>query len=240
MLIFPAIDMLGGQCVRLFQGDYSQETVYANDPVAMAQTLENAGFTHLHLVDLEGAKAKKVIHWNQVEGILKRTRLIVDFGGGIRNREEVERLFELGVDKVNIGSLAYREPELFTSWIEVFGADRIILSADVRDNYIATHGWQATESTLLSDYIADMESRGINWLTVTDISKDGAMSGPATELYRSVCQTFPGQKLIASGGIRNLDDVMAVDDAGCRGAIIGKAIYEKTIDLTALVQLQTS
>ena len=240
MLIYPAIDLLGGRCVRLFQGDYRQETVYADDPAAMAQYLEDHGFTHLHLVDLEGAREKKVIHWPQIAAILHTTNLTVDFGGGIRTREEVERLFDLGIDKVNIGSLAYREPELFSEWISAFGASQIILSADVRDGFIATHGWQTTESMALVDYIANMQSRGIRWLTVTDISKDGAMAGPATELYREISQAFPGQNLIASGGIRHLEDVEAVRAAGCTGAIIGKAIYEKTIDLTALVQLQTS
>ncbi len=234
MKIIPAIDIIDGQCVRLSQGDYAQKKVYETDPVAVARTFEEAGLEYLHLVDLDGAKQGKVTNWKVVEAICKSTSLKVDFGGGIKTKSEIRQLLELGVKQVNLGSVAVKEPEKLSIWIDEFGADKIILSADVRDEQIAISGWTETSSLSIQDFIANYQTIGITYVTCTDISKDGMLGGPNVDLYMKLLKQFSSLKLIASGGVSSLDDLKQLKAAGLFGAIVGKAIYEGRVSLTEL------
>lgn len=234
MRIIPAIDIIDGKCVRLQQGDYALKTVYNDNPLDVAKSFEDAGLTHLHLIDLDGAKAGKVISWNIVELITSRTSLNVDFGGGIKTEDEISRLLSLGVRQVNLGSIAVIKPDIISSWIKQFGADKIILSADVKEEMISIHGWQENSSinilTLLKDYI----QRGIEHVTCTDIGTDGMLTGPNIELYKKILLTFPQLHLIASGGVSCMDDLQELERIGADGVIVGKAIYEGKISLEDL------
>jgi phosphoribosylformimino-5-aminoimidazole carboxamide ribotide isomerase len=234
MKIIPAIDIIDGQCVRLAQGDYAQKKVYETDPVAVARTFEKAGMDYLHLVDLDGAKQGKVTNWKVVEAICKSTSLKVDFGGGIKTKSEIRQLLELGVRQVNLGSVAVKEPEKVSIWVDEFGADKIILSADVRDEQIAISGWTETSSLSIQDFISNYQTIGITYVTCTDISKDGMLGGPNVDLYVKLLTQFPSLKLIASGGVSNLNDLNQLKAAGLYGAIVGKAIYEGRVSLTEL------
>lgn len=234
MKIIPAIDIIDGQCVRLAQGDYTQKKVYETDPVAVARTFEEAGLEYLHLVDLDGAKQGKVTNWKVVEAICTSTSLKVDFGGGIKTKTEIRQLLELGVKQVNLGSVAIKEPEKVSIWVDEFGADKIILSADVREERIAISGWTETSSLSIQDFISNYQKIGITYVTCTDISKDGMLTGPNVELYAKLLTQFPSLKLIASGGVSSLDDLKQLKAAGLFGAIVGKAIYEGRVSLTEL------
>jgi len=236
MKIIPAIDIINGQCVRLSQGDYAQKRVYETDPLVVASEFEKAGLVYLHLVDLDGAKQGKVTNWEVVEAICKNTTLQVDFGGGIKTKSEIRQLLELGVKQVNIGSVAVKEPEKVSIWIDEFGADKIILSADVREEQIAISGWTETAGLSLQDFLTNYQQIGITYVTCTDISKDGMLAGPNIILYKKLLTQFPSLKLIASGGVSCLDDLKQLKAAGLYGVIVGKAIYEGRIDLA---QLQT-
>lgn len=237
MRIIPAIDIIDGQCVRLSQGDYAQKKVYETDPVAVARSFEEAGLEYLHLVDLDGAKQGKVTNWKVVEAICKNTSLKVDFGGGIKTKSEIRQLLELGVKQVNLGSVAVKEPEKVSIWIDEFGADKIILSADVREERIAISGWTETSSLSIQDFIANYQTIGITYVTCTDISKDGMLAGPNVDLYTKLLKQFPSLNLIASGGVSSLDNLTQLKAAGLYGAIVGKAIYEGRIGLTELQTL---
>lgn len=237
MIIIPAIDIIEGQCVRLSQGDYAQKKVYETDPVAVARSFEEAGLEYLHLVDLDGAKQGKVTNWKVVEAICKSTSLKVDFGGGIKTKSEIRQLLELGVKQVNLGSVAVKEPEKISIWIDEFGADKIILSADVREERIAISGWTETSSLSIQDFIANYQTIGITYVTCTDISKDGMLAGPNVDLYTKLLKQFPSLNLIASGGVSSLDNLKQLKAAGLYGAIVGKAIYEGRIGLTELQTL---
>jgi len=234
MRIIPAIDIIDGKCVRLIQGDYTQKTIYNENPLEVARSFENAGLTHLHLVDLDGAKAGKVISWQVVEKITSGTSLKVDFGGGIKTTEEVERLLNLGVSQVNLGSIAVREPEKITDWIQQFGADSIILSADVKNEMISIDGWQQNSAINIVAFLRDYIQRGIKHVTCTDIGTDGMLTGPNVELYKKILLSFPQLHLIASGGVSSLDDLHELKLIGADGAIVGKAIYEGRILLDDL------
>jgi len=234
MRIIPAIDIIDGKCVRLIQGDYTQKTIYNENPLEVARSFENAGLTHLHLVDLDGAKAGKVISWQVVEKITSGTSLKVDFGGGIKTTEEVERLLNLGVSQVNLGSIAVREPEKITDWIQQFGADSIILSADVKNEMISIDGWQQNSAINIVAFLRDYIQRGIKHVTCTDIGTDGMLTGPNVELYKKILLSFPQLHLIASGGVSSLDDLNELKLIGADGAIVGKAIYEGRILLDDL------
>jgi phosphoribosylformimino-5-aminoimidazole carboxamide ribotide isomerase len=234
MRIIPAIDIIDSKCVRLVQGDYSQKTIYNENPLEVARSFENAGLTHLHLVDLDGAKAGKVISWKVVENIASGTSLKVDFGGGIKTTEEVERLLNLGVSQVNLGSIAVREPEKITAWIHQFGADRIILSADVKNEMISIDGWQQNSAINIVAFLRDYIQRGIKHVTCTDIGTDGMLTGPNIELYKKVLLSFPQLHLIASGGVSSLEDLHDLKQIGADGVIVGKAIYEGRIRLDDL------
>jgi phosphoribosylformimino-5-aminoimidazole carboxamide ribotide isomerase len=234
MRIIPAIDIIDGKCVRLVQGDYAQKTIYNENPLDVARSFEDAGLTHLHLVDLDGAKAGKVVSWQVIETVVRGTSLKVDFGGGIKTIDEVKRLLDIGVSQVNLGSIAVKEPEKITGWIQQFGADKIILSADVKNEMISIDGWQQNSMINIVTFLRDYIQRGIEHVTCTDISTDGMLTGPNIELYKKVLLSFPQLHLIASGGVSSLEDLYELKQIGADGVIVGKAIYEGKIALADL------
>lgn len=237
MIVYPAIDIIDGQCVRLTHGKYDSKKVYSNDPAEVARGFEDAGFTHLHMVDLDGAKAGKVANLSILERTANATSLHIDFGGGIRSHQDVDDVLNAGAKQINVGSLAVKKPEIVKSWIEQYGSSSLILSADVKDGNIALHGWQDQSQILLIDFVMDYSQAGIEYITCTDISKDGALSGASTQLYKELVDTFPELKIIASGGVHTLHNLTELKLVGCHGAIVGKAIYEKQIDLMDLVKV---
>ncbi len=234
MRIIPAIDIIDGKCVRLVQGDYAQKTIYNENPLDVARSFEDAGLTHLHLVDLDGAKAGKVVSWQVIETVVRGTSLKVDFGGGIKTTDEVKRLLDIGVSQVNLGSIAVKEPEKITGWIQQFGADKIILSADVKNEMISIDGWQQNSTINIVTFLRGYIQRGIEHVTCTDISTDGMLTGPNIELYKKVLLSFPQLHLIASGGVSSLEDLYELKQIGADGVIVGKAIYEGKIALADL------
>lgn len=236
MQIIPAIDIIDGKCVRLTQGDYAQKTIYNENPLEVAKAFEDAGIQRLHLVDLDGAKAGAVKNWKVLETIAVQTKLVIDFGGGIKTDNDVAHVFERGASLATIGSIAVANPALFLSWVNKYGADRFFLGADVKDNFIAVNGWMHTSTTSIDTFIGDYLAKGISNIFCTDVSKDGRLEGPSTELYQSLICSFPNLKLVASGGVSSLQDLEVLDSIGCAGAIVGKAIYENRISLESLQQ----
>jgi phosphoribosylformimino-5-aminoimidazole carboxamide ribotide isomerase len=236
MQIIPAIDIIDGKCVRLTQGDYAQKTIYNENPLEVAKAFEDAGINRLHLVDLDGAKAGAVKNWKVLETIAVQTKLVIDFGGGIKTDNDVAHVFERGASLATIGSIAVANPALFLSWVNKYGADRFFLGADVKDNFIAVNGWMHTSTTSIDTFIGDYLAKGISNIFCTDVSKDGRLEGPSTELYQSLIRSFPNLKLVASGGVSSLQDLEVLDSIGCAGAIVGKAIYENRISLESLQQ----
>ena len=234
MQIIPAIDIIDGKCVRLTEGDYLQKTAYSSSPLEMAKIYEANGITRLHLVDLDGAKAGNVTNWKVAEEIAAHTNLIVDFGGGVKTVEEVERIIALGISYVTVGSIAVKNPEVFKEWIAVFGPERFMLGADVKDDMIMVSGWFEASGLQLIPFIESCMALGIRNVFCTDISKDGRLEGPSTALYAKIKQQFPDLFLIASGGVAVMDDLYDLATAGCDGAIIGKAIYENRISIESL------
>lgn len=234
MRIIPAIDIIDGKCVRLSQGDYDQKKIYNENPLDVAKSFEDAGLKDLHLVDLDGAKAGKVTNWKVIEAITSRTTLHVDFGGGIKTEEEIVKLFSCGVRQVNLGSIAVKNRELVFDWIKKFGGSKIILSADVKNEIIAIGGWMESSSINVEDFIEEYQSRGIRFVTCTDISTDGMLSGPNVGLYKKILMRFPALKLIASGGVSSMQDLRKLREVGVEGVIVGKAIYEQRVTLTEL------
>jgi phosphoribosylformimino-5-aminoimidazole carboxamide ribotide isomerase len=236
MQIIPAIDIIDGKCVRLTQGDYAQKTIYNENPLEVAKAFEDAGIQRLHLVDLDGAKAGAVKNWKVLETIAVQTKLVIDFGGGIKTDNDVAHVFDRGASLATIGSIAVANPALFLSWVNKYGADRFFLGADVKDNFIAVNGWMHTSTTSIDTFIGDYLAKGISNIFCTDVSKDGRLEGPSTELYQSLIRSFPNLKLVASGGVSSLQDLEVLDSIGCAGAIVGKAIYENRISLESLEQ----
>ena len=236
MQIIPAIDIIDGKCVRLTQGDYAQKTIYNENPLEVAKAFEDAGIQRLHLVDLDGAKAGAVKNWKVLETIAVQTQLVIDFGGGIKTDNDVAHVFDRGASLATIGSIAVANPALFLSWVNKYGADRFFLGADVKDNFIAVNGWMHTSTTSIDTFIGDYLAKGISNIFCTDVSKDGRLEGPSTELYQSLIRSFPNLKLVASGGVSSLQDLEVLDSIGCAGAIVGKAIYENRISLESLEQ----
>ena len=234
MEIIPAIDIIDGKCVRLTKGDYNQKTEYNDNPVEVAQQFEAAGIKRLHLVDLDGAKAKKVVNLDVLKNIANETNLAIDFGGGVQSTQDLEKVFNAGASQVTGGSIAVKNEALFTEWIYEFGGDKIILGADVKDEQIAIHGWEEKADWQIYDFLEHYLEKGLRHVICTDVSKDGALQGPSTELYIKILDRFPTIKLIASGGVSNLYDLEELDKIGVYGAIIGKAIYEKRISLSEL------
>lgn len=236
MRIIPAIDIIDGKCVRLTQGDYAQKKVYNENPLEVAKTFEDAGLQYLHLVDLDGAKAGKVANWKVIDSVCAGTNLKVDFGGGVKTADEVERLFASGVAQVNLGSIAVKNPDMVQAWIEAYGNDKVILSADVKEEQIAISGWLESSALSIFDFIADYLKRGILYVTCTDISTDGMLQGPNTGLYAKLMKAFPSIKLIASGGVSGMEDLATLRKIDVDGVIVGKAIYEGRVRLEELVR----
>lgn len=237
MRIIPAIDLIDGKCVRLTQGDYAQKKVYNENPLDVARSFEDQGLQYLHLVDLDGAKAGKVTNWKVVESITTHTKLIVDFGGGIKTDDEIRKLFERGIQQVNLGSIAVKEPQKVIQWIDEFGSDKIILSADVKNNTIAISGWQESSSINIRNFLRDYIENGIEYVTCTDISTDGMLTGPNIELYKTLILSFPQLHLVASGGVGTMEDLQELKRIGVDGVIVGKAIYEGRVKLEELALL---
>jgi phosphoribosylformimino-5-aminoimidazole carboxamide ribotide isomerase len=236
MIIIPAIDIINGQCVRLEKGDYDKKTTYHSDPLVVAKEFEQAGIKHLHLVDLDGAKAHQVVNLPILRSIISETNLIVDFGGGIKTEADLIKVLNAGAVQITGGSIAAKNKELFLSWITKYGSEKIILGADVLNEKIMVSGWQEGTALDLMEYLEFYSQAGINYVICTDISKDGMMAGPSFDLYQKIRDQFPQLKLIASGGVTTMDDVEKLDSQGLYGAIIGKAIYERTISLEQLKQ----
>lgn len=234
MRIIPAIDIIDGKCVRLSQGDYAQKTVYNENPLEVAKQFEDAGLKYLHLVDLDGAKAKKVVNWKVLEAITSQTHLNVDFGGGLRTREDVETVFDCGAKQITAGSIAVSDRETVLDWISEFGADKIILGADAKNGRIATHGWLDDSGLDAIEFIAAYQQEGIEYVVCTDIAKDGMLEGPSIQLYKQILKKNARLKLIASGGVSSLEDLIKLKEIGCDAAIVGKAIYEGRIQILDL------
>ncbi len=240
MRIIPAIDIIDGKCVRLTQGDYGKKKVYREDPVEVALEFQDADLDCLHLVDLDGAKKGKVVNWDVVREIQEKTALSVDFGGGVKTEAEVEQLLELGVHQINIGSLAVKEPDIFSDWLKKYGAENFVLSADVKGDYISINGWLEETSLRLFDLVSKYENLGLEFLTCTDIGTDGMMQGPNIGLYKKLVKRYPNIKIVASGGVSSIDDLHELKYAKVYGAIIGKAIYEGHLKLEELKAFQNS
>lgn len=234
MIIIPAIDIINGKAVRLTKGDYAQQKVYNENPVEVAKQFEAAGIERLHIVDLDGAKAGKIINLKVLEAIATATTLKIDFGGGVKNITDVGNIFNAGAAMVTVGSIAVKHPELLEEWIMEFSAEHFLVGADVLDEKIKISGWLEDGGINIFDFIGKMISLGTTNIFCTDISKDGVMEGPSIELYKKIMDEHPEIQLIASGGVSNMDDVKQLKEIGCSGAIIGKAIYEGKISLEEL------
>lgn len=235
MLLIPAIDIIGGRCVRLTKGDYATEKVYSHDPVLIAKEMEALGFKRLHVVDLDGARSRHIVNIEVLTRITTETSLVVDFGGGIKSEDDLQKAFDAGAHMVTLGSIAVKEPERVLQWLQRFGAERIMLGADVRDGYVSINGWKEESAIALMPFLESYLSQGISHVLCTDISRDGMLAGPSTELYESIMQAFPQCQLIASGGVSSIDDIRALEAAHVPAAVFGKAIYEGRIDLQELL-----
>jgi len=232
--IIPAIDIIGGYCVRLTQGDFSQKKIYNKNPLEVAKQFEDAGIKRLHLVDLDGAKKGTIVNRKVLESIASKTNLVVDFGVGIKTDSDIQSVYNAGAGIATIGSIAVKNSELFFSWVKKYGSEKILLGTDVRDEKISVSGW--TEQTKISvfDFIKTNSERGVKNIFCTDISKDGMMKGTSVELYRKIIRQFPKINLIASGGVSSCKDIDGLEKIGCKGVIIGKAIYEGKIQPAGL------
>lgn len=236
MRIIPAIDIIEGKCVRLSKGDYSTKKVYNEDPLEVAKSFQDAGLEYLHLVDLDGAKAKKIVNWRVLEKLASKTDLKIDFGGGIKSDEDLRVAFESGATQITGGSIAVKEPVVFSSWITAYGSEKIILGADAMDGKIAVSGWQEETDQEITDFIKGYTEKGIEYVISTDIAKDGMLEGPSFELYQTILKKFPDLKLIASGGVSTMEDIEKLGEGGLEGVIVGKAIYEGRVTLKELEQ----
>ena len=237
--LIPAIDIINGQCVRLTKGDYDQKTVYGS-PLEMAQEFERIGFKRLHMVDLDGAKSKHIVNSIVLRSCASETSLTIDFGGGIKTDEDIETAFNHGAQMVTIGSIAVTEPERLMGWLEKYGAERIILGADVRNSKISINGWKEDSTEDLLPFLKKYVDAGVKNVLCTEISKDGTLLGPAVELYSQVMKEYPALHLIASGGVSCIDDIKALDAAGIPAVVFGKAIYEGKINLQELWDWQNA
>lgn len=232
--IIPAIDIIGGKCVRLSQGNYAQKTVYNENPLEIAKMFEDAGIRRLHLVDLDGAKAHHIINYKTLETITSKTSLVVDFGGGIKSDDDLRIAFECGAAMITGGSIAVQKPEIFIQWIKNCGGDKIILGADTKSGKIAVSGWLETTEIELVPFIESYMHQGINKVICTDIEKDGMLQGPSISLYKQMLEKLPEMYLIASGGVSSIRDVELLNEAKIPAVIIGKAIYEGKVKLKDL------
>lgn len=238
MTIIPAIDLIDGKCVRLTQGDYAQQKVYNEDPLAVARSFAAAGLRRLHLVDLDGARSGHIVNQAVLERIATQTDLAIDFGGGLKSEEDVRIAFESGAQQITGGTIAVKQPAVFLDWLARYGPERIILGSDVRDGYIAVSGWQEASTRELLPFLAEYIAQGIRHTICTDVSKDGLLQGSALDLYRTIRTRFPSLQLIASGGVTSLAELRELAAIGCSGAIVGKAIYEGKVTLEELAALE--
>ena len=234
--IIPAIDVIGGQCVRLTQGDYGQKSVYHNDPLEIAKAFEGAGIQRLHLVDLDGAKEKKIVNYKVLERIASQTNLHIDFGGGVQSNEMIDLAFSLGAKQITAGSIAVKNPELVISWFEKYGAEKIILGADAKNEQIAVSGWQENSNLSIYDFVSDYVKKGAKYIISTDVAKDGLLQGPSFDLYKKLQNQNSDLHIIASGGVSNLEDLQQLKAMNLFGVIVGKAFYEGKITLEQLAQ----
>lgn len=232
--LIPAIDIIDGKCVRLTKGDYQQKAVYCDSPADIAKKMEAIGYKRLHVVDLDGAKSRHIVNTVALQSITTATSLTVDFGGGIKTDRDIETAFNNGASMVTVGSVAVTSPELLDTWIERYGADRIVLGADVRDGRIAINGWKEDSELELRHFLNHYVKRGIRKVLCTDISRDGTLTGPAIPLYKDIMAAFPDLHLIASGGVSCMEDIEKLDEAGIPAVVFGKAIYEGRIDMKKL------
>lgn len=232
--LIPAIDLIDGKCVRLTKGDYDTKKVYADDPVALARRFEQLGFRRLHLVDLDGARSRHVVNDDVLRRISQETQLIVDFGGGVKTDEDIQKAFDAGAAMVTVGSIAVTEPDVFLRWMETYGAERMILGADVRDGYISINGWQEESQQRLPDFLSRYMKAGTRHVLCTEIGCDGMLQGPAIGLYREMMEAHPDCHLIASGGVSSIQDIRNLQEAGIPAVVFGKAIYEGRIDMEEL------
>ncbi|MGM9702445.1 MAG: 1-(5-phosphoribosyl)-5-[(5-phosphoribosylamino)methylideneamino]imidazole-4-carboxamide isomerase [Prevotella sp.] len=232
--LIPAIDIIDGKCVRLTKGDYDTKTVYG-DPVEMARMLEDKGFQRLHIVDLDGAKSRHIVNVDALRGITSQTRLKVDFGGGIKTDDDIEKAFDNGAAMVTIGSVAISAPDLFDGWLDKYGAEKIILGADVRNGKISINGWKEDSDTDLLPFLARYVEHGVKTVLCTEISRDGMLGGTAVELYSQIMAAYPTLHLIASGGVSKAEDIHELNRRGIPAVVFGKSIYEGRIDLDELL-----
>ncbi|QHT66436.1 1-(5-phosphoribosyl)-5-[(5-phosphoribosylamino)methylideneamino]imidazole-4-carboxamide isomerase [Rhodocytophaga rosea] len=232
--IIPAIDIINGKCVRLTQGDFARTTEYNSHPVEVAKSFEGAGLTRLHLVDLDGAREKKVVNYKTLEQIATQTSLYIDFGGGLQSDKDIHIAFDNGAKQITGGSVAVKNRDLFESWLVKHGGDRIILGADAKNEKIAIHGWKDVTELSVYDFIGEYIGKGVKYAISTDVAKDGLLQGPSFPLYGFIDYKFPGLNVIASGGISQMDDILRLNEMGIFGVIVGKAIYEGKIKLQEL------
>lgn len=238
--LIPAIDIIDGQCVRLTKGDYEKKTIYRDSPAEVAKEFETYGFKRLHVVDLDGAKSKHIVNDIALKAITTETKLTVDFGGGIKTDEDIEKAFAAGAALMTVGSIAVTQPDLFMGWLEKYGAERMILGADVRYGKISINGWKEDSSEDLLPFLKKYVDAGVRNVLCTEISKDGTLAGPAIDLYKQIMDTYPSLYLIASGGVSSQEDIIALDAAGIPAVIFGKAIYEGKIDMKELWDWQNA
>ena len=232
--LIPAIDIIDGKCVRLSQGDYDTKKIYNENPLEVAKEFEANGIQRLHVVDLDGAKSSHVVNYKALDAIAGHTSLTIDFGGGIKTDEDLVITFENGAHMVTLGSVAVKKPELFKKWLHQYGAEKIILGADVKDNRISVSGWLEEGPQELMPFLTDYTQEGVSKVLCTDISRDGMLQGPSIELYKQVMQRFPTMHLIASGGVSGVDDIIRLDEAGIPAVVFGKALYEGRITMKDL------
>jgi phosphoribosylformimino-5-aminoimidazole carboxamide ribotide isomerase len=240
MEIIPAIDLIDGACVRLEKGDFNKKVVYDKDPLAVAQRFEDAGIKRLHIVDLDGARGENLRNLKTLEKLSSQTSLVIDFGGGLKETAHLQRVFDAGAEMVSLGSVIVENPVLFHEWVQTFGADKFLPGADVLNNRLHINGWKKDTGIDVFHFIENLLSLNVTQIFCTDISKDGMLHGPAINLYIEILKLFPEVNLIASGGISGVQDLVDLQEAGCQGAIIGKAIYEKKITLKELEDFNMS
>lgn len=233
--LIPAIDLIDGKCVRLTKGDYNQKKIYNENPVEIAKGFEEMGFKRLHVVDLDGARSKHIVNVDVLKAITTETNLIVDFGGGIKSEEDIEKAFANGASMVTIGSIAVTQPELFLKWLDQYGAEKLILGADVKNGMISINGWKEDSAEQLLPFLKKYIDHGVKNVLCTEISKDGTLQGPALQLYQEIMAAYPQQHLIASGGVSSNEDIIALDQAGIPAVVFGKAFYEGKINIPELL-----
>lgn len=234
--IIPAIDIIEGKCVRLTKGDYDIKKVYNDDPLEVAKMIESFGVRRLHVVDLDGAKSQHIVNYNIIERIADHTSLVIDFGGGIKTNEDIDIAFASGASLVTVGSVAVKNPKLFSEWLEKYSPAKVILGADVKNGLISINGWKEEGNDQLMPFLQNYVNQGVENVLCTDISKDGMLEGPAIELYKQIMEQFPEMRLIASGGVSCIEDIEALDAAGIPAVVFGKALYEGKIKMEELAK----